>query len=167
MLSSGGCAAIAWVCTEMAADDFTRVANQLTKLVRSTKHQAMSRVVLQGEALMKRETPVKTGTLRRSITGRVEQGGNRGVIGTNLSYARAVHEGTKPHLIKPKRAPKIVNGRMRYPALFWKGAAHPVRVVKHPGTKKNAFMTRTAARLRPIAEKELVAVFGKALARIS
>lgn len=138
------------------ADDFTRVAGQLSRLVQNTKREAMSRVVLQGEALMKRETPVKTGTLRRSITSKVEQGGNRGVIGTNLTYARAVHDGTKPHLIRPKRAK----------ALFWKGAKHPVRVVRHPGTKANAFMTRTAARLRPIAERELARTFGSALARV-
>lgn len=141
----------------MAAEDFTRVGNQISNLVHLTKPQAMQKVVFQGEALMKRETPVKTGTLRRSITSRVEQGGNRGVIGTNVEYARSVHEGTRPHFIRPKRAK----------ALFWKGARHPVRVVRHPGTKANAFMTRTAVRLRPIAEKELAAVFGKALANIS
>lgn len=140
----------------MSAADFARVANQLSGLVKSTKREAMQRVVLQGESLMKRETPVRTGTLRRSITSRVERGGDRGIIGTNLTYARAVHDGSKPHIIRPKRAK----------ALFWKGAAHPVRVVHHPGTKANAFIARTRDRLRPIAERELSQEFGRALGRI-
>ena len=37
--------------------------------------------------------PVKTGTLRRSLTSRVE--GTRGYVGSNLEYAPHVHEGTR------------------------------------------------------------------------
>jgi hypothetical protein len=51
--------------------------------------------------------------------------------------------------------------------LFWKGAAHPVRVVRHPGTKAARFVEHTRDRLRPIAERELSQVFGGALGRIS
>lgn len=141
----------------MSAADFIRVAKELAGLVPSAKHKAMSRVTLQGEALMKREVPVKKGTLRRSITSRVERGGDRGVIGTNLNYARAVNDGSRPHIIRPKTAK----------ALYWKGALHPVRSVNHPGTKPNPFVERTRERLKPIAERELAAEFGKALGKIS
>lgn len=40
-------------------------------------------------------TPVQFGTLRRSETTRVEVGGLRGWIGTNLKYGPFVHEGTR------------------------------------------------------------------------
>lgn len=42
-----------------------------------------------------RATPVKTGTLRRSETTRMEAQGTRGFIGTNVKYAGFVHDGTK------------------------------------------------------------------------
>lgn len=132
------------------------VSRDLFGLVKNAKRIAMQRVVIAGEGLMKREVPVKRGTLRRSVTSRVEQGGNRGVIGTNLKYARAVNDGSRPHIIKPKRAK----------ALFWQGARHPVKVVHHPGTRANDFMSRTRERLRPVAERELGAVYGSALGRI-
>lgn len=51
---------------------------------------------------------------------------------TPASYAIFVHEGTKPHMIFPKTAK----------ALYWPGAAHPVKKVSHPGTKPNRFMPR-------------------------
>ena len=92
---------------------------------RALVRELMQRVVLTVEGNVKRVTPVRTGTLRRSITSRVEATGERGVVGTKLSYARAVHEGTRPHTITP------TNKR----ALAWKGGAHPVRSVQHPGTK--------------------------------
>lgn len=52
------------------------------------------------------------------------------------NYAIYVHEGTRPHTIFPriKRA------------LFWQGAAHPVKRVEHPGTRARPFMKDIAAR---------------------
>ena len=44
--------------------------------------------------------------------------------------------GTKPHTIRPR------NKR----ALFWKGAGHPVKVVRHPGTKPQHFTKRVQAK---------------------
>lgn len=141
----------------MSAADFTRVARQINGLVdQAAKHAAMSRVVLSGEGMMKREVPVKKGTLRRSITSRVEQGGNRGIVGTNLSYARPVNDGSRPHIITAKKAK----------ALSWKGALHPVRSVNHPGTRPNDFVGRTRDRLRPVAERDLAAVFGSRLGKV-
>jgi hypothetical protein len=57
-------------------------------------------------------------------------GRQRVVVGTNVQYARAVHFGSRPHIIRP----------VRKKMLFWKGAAHPVRVVHHPGTKPHPFL---------------------------
>lgn len=140
----------------MPADDFTRVGAQLRGLVKQTLPHAMDRVVIQGVAIMKREAPRKTGRLSRSIAGRVEQGGKRGIVDTNVAYARAVDEGSKKYIIRPKQKQ----------ALFWKGARHPVRLVTMPARKGQHFKQRTVDRLRPIAERELSTVYGAALGKI-
>jgi hypothetical protein len=48
------------------------------------------------------------------------------------SYAPLVEFGTQPHRIEAKDAK----------ALFWPGAAHPVRSVQHPGTRAVPYMER-------------------------
>ncbi len=59
------------------------------------REQLMSKIVLIAERNAKKRTPVRFGTLKRSITSRVEPGGLRGFIGTNVEYAPFVHEGTR------------------------------------------------------------------------
>jgi len=54
----------------------------------------------------------------------------RATIGTPVDYAEAVHEGSRAHEIYPRY--------MR--ALWWQGAAHPIRHVHHPGTRPNPFL---------------------------
>lgn len=56
--------------------------------VREPLMQQITFVVL-GHA--QQETPVRTGTLRRSLTTRVEPGGLQGFVGTNVVYAPFVH----------------------------------------------------------------------------
>lgn len=116
----------------------------------------MTRCVLVVEGVARREAPVKRGTLRRSITSRVEAGGDRGIVGTNLSYARPVHEGSKPHVIRAKPGS----------ALFWRGARHPVKVVNHPGSKGNPFLVRAADMSRADVERELAAWGGRILSKV-
>lgn len=50
----------------------------------------MQRIVFTVESNTKQTTPVKTGNLRRSITGEV-QSVSRGIVGTNVVYAPIVH----------------------------------------------------------------------------
>lgn len=119
------------------------IATRLRNVLKD-KQQRMRRVVLVGERYAKQEAPVKRGTLRRSITSRAERGGDRGVVGTNAKHARPVHEGSKKHIIRPKKAK----------ALFWKGARHPVKLVRHPGNKANPFLKRAGQRLRSVAAAE-------------
>ena len=72
---------------------------------------------------------VKTGHLRRGITTDV---GNMDVTvhTSNIKYARGVEEGTRPHTIRAKNKK----------ALYWKGAKHPVKSVRHPGSKAKPFL---------------------------
>lgn len=51
----------------------------------------MSKIVFTVLPASQRETPVRTGTLRRSETAVVEAAGTRGVVGTNVEYGPAVH----------------------------------------------------------------------------
>lgn len=77
-----------------------------------------------------------TGT--RELLARFNAAGSfsgRAVIGTNLQYAEMVSTGTRPHTISA--AP----GR----ALYWPGAAHPVRSVNHPGTRPNPYVDNALA----------------------
>ena len=68
--------------------------------------------------------PFVTGDLRKSITVDVFQSGGlyEIVVGSNLPYARAVHDGRPALTIYPRKKK----------ALYWKGAAHPVKKVEQP-----------------------------------
>jgi HK97 gp10 family phage protein len=101
------------------------------------------------EAKAKSLTPRKTGNLQRSIMHRIDGAaiptfGEVGLLGggpvgkAGQRYGVYVHEGTRPHVIMP-RSKK---------ALFWRGASHPVRKVRHPGTRANPFLTNALNQLR-------------------
>lgn len=135
---------------------FASAAADLRTLVTSNKYKVMDRATLHLLSIAMREAPVKRGTLRRSHARKVEAGGNRGVVGTNLRYARPVHEGSRPHTIRARPGS----------ALMWPGAAHPVRIVRHPGSKANPWLRRAADKGRAGVERELQGVFNGAMARI-
>lgn len=56
------------------------------------QERLMSRVVLTALRNSQARTPVKTGALRRSETTRVSERGKKGFLGSNLVYARPVHD---------------------------------------------------------------------------
>src|SRR5229473_2627633 len=74
-------------------------------------------------------------------------GGSRVSVGSALIYAPYVVLGTRAHQILPRSKQ----------ALFWPGAAHPVRSVNHPGTKPNPFMTDALQAVRWRVEAALIA----------
>lgn len=57
----------------------------------AVREPLMQKIVLAALAHSQPLTPVRTGTLRRSETTRVESGGLRGYIGSNVVYAPFVH----------------------------------------------------------------------------
>jgi hypothetical protein len=102
----------------------------------------------------KSTVPFRTGFLLQSFGQRL--GALQGTWGPSInygvSYDTAVEFGTKPHTILPKNKK----------ALYWPGAAHPVKSVNHPGTRPNPYMERIVA-----ASKDLInAQFGTALQQI-
>lgn len=86
-------------------------------------------------AAAKRQVGVRTGALRSSIHMRHlrDSRGQYVKIGSELKYALAHHEGTKPHMIYPDRAQKL--RFVKRGAIIFAGA------VRHPGTKANKFLT--------------------------
>lgn len=99
---------------------------------------------LVGRHLMKRgvriqsaaraQVGVKTGALKASINIALERTvyGQMMTIGSTLNYALLHHEGSRPHIIKPKNAQMLrftQRGRVVYS-----------RAVLHPGTRPNKYL---------------------------
>lgn len=89
--------------------------------------------------------PVDTGRLRASI--RIESRrllSLRSVytIGSDVSYAKMVHDGTRPHVIRPKRAYTLRRGKKPALSFVWNGRRVFFAEVHHPGTKARPFLDR-------------------------
>jgi hypothetical protein len=80
--------------------------------------------------------PVDTGNLRSSIVSAVRSDGMVvvGTVGTPVDYAVAVHEGTRPHVIRPRRARVLAWGPP--------GARVFATFARHPGTRGRPFLRR-------------------------
>ena len=103
-------------------------------------------------ATEKNEVPIKTGQLRRSIT--LEYRPITATITPTVKYALPVHEGSRPHIITPKRKSVLafkIGGKMVF-----------ARRVNHPGNKPNKFVERTVNR----TESPVNALFSKAMDNI-
>ena len=102
----------------------------------------MTNLVEEIEARAVKETPTKTGNLVNSITSSVSSDGKKGEVRATAHYAEFVHRGTGlfgpfKHRIFP----------LTKKALFWPGAAHPVKSIK--GMKPNPFFGRTLQKIKP------------------
>lgn len=82
------------------------------------------------------DTPYKSGTLRRSQIVTPNRSRKSVILSANTPYARPLHEGYGPFEIRPATKK----------ALYWKGAKHPVKRIRHPGYKGNPWMKRTVDR---------------------
>lgn len=112
--------------------------------IKTAIKRALTRVAERIRDRARGEAPYRTGDLKKSIhVGEVTDAGDgfSVAVGTNLSYAKYVHEGTgqygplkRPYTIQPK------NKR----ALYWPGARHPVKKVTQKGIRPNRFLLRAA-----------------------
>lgn len=107
------------------------------KFSKAAQGRTVSTAVQAGALLIENGAKAKaaylTGTLRRDIHTEMEKETPTeatALVGTNLEYAPHVEFGTKAHDILPK------NKR----ALYWPGARHPVKKVRHPGTSPQPFL---------------------------
>lgn len=112
--------------------------------------KAMVLSTFVAEAEVKALTPRKTGRLFAAWSARVRGTGFEtvGVVANRVSYAPFIEEGTGPHDIFAKPGS----------ALMWRGAAHPVTHVRHPG-----FAGRHMAKLgAAIARPKIIELFRRA-----
>lgn len=127
--------------------------------------QAQLRRVIRGASLRELENtgrrvvnrakilcPVDTSRLRASIKGRANRTWTlrpQFTVSTNVGYAEMVQNGTRPHIIKPKRAHTLrrSNRGVVKPALRFEinGRIVYARVVHHPGTRARPFLDRALA----------------------
>lgn len=94
-----------------------------------------------------REAPRgSTGDLRRSLrtTTRLTFRGWAARVGSDLDYAKFVHDGTRKHVIRPRPPRKALRFTIDGSVVF---AAR----VNHPGTKPNRFLDRA---LQQVARRE-------------
>lgn len=66
-------------------------------------------------------------------------------IKSPAKYAKYVNDGTGPHMIYPKGQGRYHAGRQltKGSALWWPGAEHPVRRVRHPGIRGQHFVEKS------------------------
>jgi hypothetical protein len=89
------------------------------------------------------DVPVRTGHLGRSIREdpQVFTGPFRvtGGVTAHAKYAAAVHEGSRPHVIRARRAKAL--------HFVWHGREVFFRKVNHPGTRARPFLRNAAVRV--------------------
>ena len=129
-------------------DKFVLELGQMSDEVREDVQKVLVNSGFNIEARAKRNISnngsVKTGHLRQGITTTV---GNMEVTvhTSNIKYARLVEEGTRPHTIKAKNKK----------ALYWKGAKHPVKSVRHPGSKAKPYLIPAFEKEKEVLIKDL------------
>lgn len=134
----------------MASRATIRVKVSRNELAKVGKQEAGKRVARTTRQVLNRArvlSPYDTGNLRgkHEIAIRTETGARRvvGRVTAATNYAEDVHDGTPPHVIRPKPARKRPDGKPT--ALRFKigGRTVIVRKVNHPGTKAQPWL-RTA-----------------------
>jgi hypothetical protein len=119
--------------------DRANLNRTLTNASRTELKEAGRQVVNRAKIL----APVRTGRLRSSIrAGDPRIFSLRGslTVGSDLEYAAAVNDGSRPHIIRPRSKQVLrfnVGGRIVF-----------AKVVHHPGTKGTHFLDRA---LREVA----------------
>lgn len=108
------------VLNSYPSESYNKVKDAVKKSTLNVSRYAKENITKNGN--------VDTGYLRNSIHTKVTA--LEGVVSTNVKYARAIEEGSKPHIIRAKNK--------KY--LYWNGASHPVKQVNHPGTRAYPFM---------------------------
>lgn len=125
--------------------DEAELAEEVPPILRRSHRSLTRRIATQARV----DVPVRTARLGRSIreddqlsvgpfvvTGGVSAGGGAEGVG----YALYVHEGTRPHLILPRRPGGTLAFQMDGRTVF-------ARSVHHPGTKARPFLRNAATRV--------------------
>ena len=100
--------------------DVGKMSNEIEEDVKNVVKNSAFNIQKEAMSNLTKNKSVDTGHLRRGITTDIK--GLEAIIHTsNIKYAPMVEFGTKPHIIRAKNKK----------ALYWKGAKHPVKSVRH------------------------------------
>ena len=109
----------------------------LRRAIRGASRQELTNAGIQVVNRAKILAPVDTGRLRASIQGRFSRSWTlrpQFSVFTDVEYAQMVHDGTRPHIIRPRNA-QALRFRVGNRIVF-------ARVVNHPGTRARPFLDR-------------------------
>lgn len=113
---------------------------QLRRVIRQASMRELEntgrRVVNRAKILC----PVDTGRLRASIKGKASRTWTlrpQFTVSSNVDYAPMVHDGTRPHIIRP-RTKQVLKFNVGGQVVF-------AKVVHHPGTRARPFLDRALA----------------------
>lgn len=116
---------------------------ELTAQVGAIAYRRMARLSRRTATQARQDVPVRTGNLGRQIgEGPISMIGPKtahGSVHDNADYALYVHEGTRPHVIRPRNAQALrfnVGGREVF-----------AKRVDHPGTKARPFLRNAGIRV--------------------
>lgn len=104
-------------------------------VVQRNVEAAITEATLFVEGRVKMRTPRRTGNLARSVQHEIQGKGTavvKGIVAISVPYALPVETGTGVY--GPKGAPFVIKAKPGT-ALFWPGAAHPVKQVTIRGMK--------------------------------
>ncbi len=101
---------------------------------------------LEREAKLGASWRDRTAHARQSLHSGVDRSGDSILLlylSHGVEYGIYLEEGTPPHIIKPKNKK----------ALYWPGARHPVKQVRHPGSRPYAIVGPTLEKNLPKIKK--------------
>lgn len=133
----------------MAVDLDPRALDHLLRSPRGPVGQHVERVTKRVYERVKQTTPVAPsnplytgGTLKRKTIYQIAQdrGGPFGRVVANTRYAMYVARGTRPHIIRARRAKAL--------RFYWRGKVQFRRSVRHPGTKPNGYLVAALKAVR-------------------
>ncbi|MEH0579135.1 MULTISPECIES: hypothetical protein [Streptomyces] len=110
---------------------------RIARLLRARGSIAHRRISQRTERVARIAEQEAPGSMGRYVSWKVVEGprGLEGVIVCDHPKVRLVLDGTRPHLIRPRRK----NGVLRFEV---DGQVVFTRLVRHPGTRPNNFMAR-------------------------
>ncbi|BFH66250.1 hypothetical protein J27TS7_10960 [Paenibacillus dendritiformis] len=122
--------------------DFGENAIEYIRRKKAGTYSVVENLARKAEGDMRMSFPWKprTHTAHRALHAGVEESKDKVTmyLSHGVRYGGILEEGSKPHIIRPKDKK----------ALYWSGAKHPVRAVKHPGTKPRAIVQPTAVKYK-------------------
>ncbi len=126
--------------------DSKEIINKTLLATRKGMDSVMSKCVGAAKADVSKVTTALQGSIRIGSPAALKGNEVVGVWGSyGIKYAIYIETGTDPYVIRPVKAK----------ALFWPGAAHPVKVVHHPGIKAHPFLRPAADRFYPALPSEI------------